>query len=50
MSPEEENEQYSIPCPYHPEVMCVQLPISKEEANEFCNGGNCICFKEVNSE
>lgn len=26
MIPEQENEKYNLPCPYNPDIKCVQIP------------------------
>ena len=38
MAIDNENEKYNKPCPYNPEVMCVQMP-SEEGDDCFCADG-----------
>lgn len=38
LTPDEENEKYNLPCPYDPDVMCVQMPCAPEDDN-YCDDG-----------
>ena len=33
-----ENEKYNLPCPHHPEILCVQMPCDQED-DSYCNDG-----------
>ena len=35
---EAENEKYNLPCPYNPEVMCIQMPCDPRDDN-YCDDG-----------
>jgi len=43
MNCELENEKYNKPCPYNPEIMCVQMPCEPEDDN-LCGDG-CPNYK-----
>ncbi len=34
----DENEKYNLPCPFNPEVMCIQMPSEPEDDN-YCDDG-----------
>lgn len=41
---EEENEKYNKPCPWNPDVMCVQYPINEGVDDVYCLDG-CENYK-----
>ncbi len=39
LTPDEENEKHNKPCPYKPEIMCVQMPGDREMDGFYCDHG-----------